>query len=258
MRSAESLPPVLIFDLDGTILRTNSFPLWMVHLMIGRIPELDLRQRVSLSIKTMRLLLSRKIGRLGHDELQRRLQMVWQAAIAGSRLPMTNHYATSLLRHVRPNIGALLGVVMKRQFDSVLATAAAADYAEPLGRRLGFQHVLATRANRNAGEPANARAAKRRSVGDFLRHTGWRDRSLILFTDHLDDLPLILECDVVCWFGSAGMLATARAMAAKSGFVHCRDMSPKMLQATVLGLCDYAAHSSVPRATGSLSEITVS
>ena len=257
MRSADSLP-VLIFDLDGTILRTNSFPLWVVYLMIGRIPELDRRQRISLSMQTMRLLLSRKIGRLSHDELQRRLQMVWQAEIAGGRLPMTNRYEAWLLRRVRPNLGSLLSLLVKRQFDSVLATAAAADYAEPLGRRLGFQHVLATRANRIVGEPANARAEKRRSVGDFLRDVGWGDRSLILFTDHLDDLPLILDCDVVCWFGSAGTLAKARAMAGKSGFVHCRDMSPKMLQATVLGLCDYAAHSSVPRPMGSLSEITAS
>ena len=91
MRSADS-SPVLIFDLDGTILRTNSFPLWVVYLPVGRIPGLDLRQRVSLSMHTMRLLLSRKIGRLSHDELQRRLQIVWQAAIAGGRLPMTNRY----------------------------------------------------------------------------------------------------------------------------------------------------------------------
>jgi phosphoserine phosphatase len=257
MRSADSLP-VLIFDLDGTILRTNSFPLWVVYLMIGRIPEFDLRQRVLLSMQTMRLLLSRKIGRLSHDELQRRLQMVWQAAIAGGRLPMTNRYETRLLRLVRPNIGSLLSLMAKRQFDSVLATAAVEDYAEPLGRRLGFRSVLATRANRNVGEPANARAAKRRSVRDFLRHAGWCDRSLILFTDHLDDLPLILDCDVVCWFGSAGMLAKARAMAGKSGFVHCRDMSSQMLQATVLGLCDYAAHSPVPHPMSSLSEITAS
>jgi phosphoserine phosphatase len=257
MRSADSLP-VLIFDLDGTILRINSFPLWVVYLAVGRIPELDLRQRVSLSMHTMRLLLSRKIGRLSHDELQRRLQMVWQAAIAGGRLPITNRYEARLLRRVRPNLGSLLSLMVKRQFDSVLATAAAADYAEPLGQLLGFQHVLATRADRIAGEPANAGAAKRCSVGDFLHHAGWCDRSLILFTDHLEDLPLILDCDVVCWFGSAGMLAKARAMAGKSGFVHCRDMTPEMLQATVLRLCDYAAHSSVPRPMGSLSEITVS
>ena len=89
MRSADSLP-VLIFDLDGTILRTNSFPLWVVYLTVGRIPELDLRQRVSLSMHAMRLLVSRKIGRLSHDELQRRLQMAWQEAIAGDRHPMTN------------------------------------------------------------------------------------------------------------------------------------------------------------------------
>src|ERR1700733_9687700 len=91
MRPADSLP-VLIFDLDGTILRTNSFPLWVVYLAVGRIPELDLRQRVSLSMHTMRLLLSRKIGRLSHDGLQRRLQIVWQAVIAGGGLPMTDRY----------------------------------------------------------------------------------------------------------------------------------------------------------------------
>src|SRR5260370_8298536 len=89
MRSADFLP-VLIFDLDGTILRINSFPLWVVYLAVGPIPELDLRQRVSLSMHTMRLLLSRKIARLSHDDLQRRLQMVWQAAITGARPPITN------------------------------------------------------------------------------------------------------------------------------------------------------------------------
>jgi phosphoserine phosphatase len=257
MRSSDSLP-VLIFDLDGTILRTNSFPLWVVHLTIGRIPELDLRQRISLSMRAMRLLLSRKIGRLSHDEMQRRLQMVWQAAIADGRLPVTNRYEARLLRRVRPNLGSLLSIMVKHQFDVVLATAAAADYAQPLGRRLGFQHVLATRINRTAGEPANSGAAKRRSVGDFLRHAGWCDRSLMLFTDHLDDLPLMLDCKIVCWFGAAGMLAKARAMAGKSWFVDCRDMSPEMLRATVLGLCDYAADSAVPHPMGSLSEITVS
>ena len=39
--------PVLICDLDGTILRVNSFPLWILYLIAGRLPELGFGARGS-------------------------------------------------------------------------------------------------------------------------------------------------------------------------------------------------------------------
>jgi phosphoserine phosphatase len=257
MRAIDPIP-VLIFDLDGTILRSNSFPLWVVFLLIGRISGLGLQRRASLSMSTMRLLLSRKFGRLNHDELQRRLQLALKAAIGDCSLAAMHRFQASLSRRVRANLGSLLRLMVERQIDAVLATAAAAEYAEPLGRQLGFRHVLATRPDRIVGELANAGHLKRQRVADFLRDAGWHDRSLVLFTDHQDDLPLIRDSNVVYWFGSADMLARVRTQAAATRFIYCRDMSPEMLRAEVLALWDHPADSSVGCLTSSLSEMTLS
>jgi phosphoserine phosphatase len=227
--------PVLVFDLDGTILRCNSFPLWTLFLMIGPLRGVGVRRRALLSLRAAILLLNRKIGRLGHDEFQRRLQAAWQAATVGSDLVRTSRFEAMLLRRVRANLRSCLGLMVERQLDAVLATAAAADYADAFGRRLGFRHVLATRSGRAAGEPSNSGAIKRQRVVEFLRDIGWCDRPLILFTDHIDDLPLIRECDVVCWFGSAESLSELDAMVEETRFIHCRDMSDEQLLATFRG-----------------------
>ena len=224
--------PVLVFDLDDTILCCNSFPLWTLFLMTGRLRGVGAGRRALLSLRAAGLLLWRKVGRLSHDEFQRCLQAAWQAATAGSDLDLTSRFEVMLLRRVRANVRSCLDLMVERQLDAVLATAAAADYAEAFGRRLGFRHVLATRSGRSAGEPSNSGANKRQRVVEFLRDAGWRDRPVVLFTDHIDDLPLIRECGVVCWFGSAESLSAVNAMVEETRFIHCRDMSDEQLLAT--------------------------
>jgi phosphoserine phosphatase len=233
MRQPDPMP-VLVFDLDGTILCCNSFPLWTLFLMTGRV---GVRHRGLLSLRVLSLLLQRKIGRLSHDEFQRCLQAAWQAATAGRDPDLTSRFEAVLLRRVRANMRACLDLIVERQLDAVLATAAAADYAEAFGRRLGFRHVLATRSGRSVGEPSNSGVMKRQRVVALLRDIGWCGRPLILFTDHIDDLPLIQACGVVCWFGSAESLAVVNAMAADTRFIHCRDMTGEALLATANALC---------------------
>jgi phosphoserine phosphatase len=257
MRSPD-LAPVLIFDLDGTLLRCNSFPHWVLFLTIGRLPGLGPRRRMALSLRVIRLMLRRKIGWMHHDELQRRLQVAWQAATADGGKARTDRFEATLVRQLRPNVRSCLDLVAERQLDAVLATAAAADYAEALGRRLGFRHVLATRSGRLAGEPANAGAAKRQKVADFLCDIGWCKRQRILFTDHIDDVPLIRDCNVVCWFGSADSMSAVQAMVGETRFIRCREMSEAHMLATFRTLCDYSATPGVARRACSLSEITVS
>jgi phosphoserine phosphatase len=248
--------PVLVFDLDDTILCCNSFPLWTLFLMIGRLRGVGVRRRAVLSLRAASLLLWRKIGRLDHDEFQRCLQAAWCAATVGSVLARTSRFEAMLLRRVRTNLRSCLRLIVERQLDAVLATAAAADYAEAFGRRLGFRHVLATRSGRAAGEPSNSGAIKRQRVVEFLRDIGWCDRPLILFTDHIDDLPLIRECGVVCWFGSAVSLSALDAMVAETRFIHCRDMSDEQLLAIFGTFCGYSAAITSP--VRALSAITAS
>jgi phosphoserine phosphatase len=223
--------PVLVFDLDGTILCCNSFPLWTLFLMTGRLRGVGARRRLLLSLRVLGLLVRRKIGRLSHDEFQRCLQA------ASVDLGLTSRFEAVLLRRVRGNMRSCLDLMVERRLDTVLATAAAADYAEAFGRRLGFRHVLATPSGRSVGEPPNSGVMKRQRVVAFLDDIGWCDRPLILFTDHIDDLPLIQACGVVCWFGSAEAMSVVNVMAAETRFIHCRDMTGEQLLAACNTLC---------------------
>jgi hypothetical protein len=198
-------------------------------------------------VRSVGLLLWRKIGRLSHDEFQRCLQVAWRVAIA-DRDPVS-HFETMLLRRVRVN---MRGLMAERRWDAVLATAAAADYAEAFGCRLGFRHVLATPSGRSAGEPSNSGANKRQRVVAFLRDMGWCERPRILFTDHINDLPLIRACGVVCWFGSAESLSAVNTMVKETRFIYCRDMTDEQLLATCNALCGCSP------ATPRVCEITAS
>jgi phosphoserine phosphatase len=228
--------PVLIFDLDGTILRINSFPGWVLFLIGGRVPGLEPGRRARLSLAALRLLCQRKFGRLDHDEMSRRLSHAWRTAASCQNRTeywAPDRFVARLQRQVRANLQPVLGVVASGRADAVLATAAAADYAAGLGRLLAFRHVLATPSDRRADEPLNSRERKRDRVLDLLAAHGWRGRPLVLFTDHIDDLPLMRACGLVCWFGPERRMAEASDAAPATRFVFCRDLTGEAIAAIV-------------------------
>jgi phosphoserine phosphatase len=228
--------PVLIFDLDGTIIRRNSFPIWATTMLGLRNHRLTLRQRVALSLAVQRLLLARKLRRLDHDSLLRQLQGLWRAAAALPNVTIAEHLQTRLVRLVRPNLVPILRLVADSAMDGVLATAAAGDYAIPLGRTLGFSTIIATTVERRPEEPHNSGTHKRDRVLALLRDRGWSERPRIFFTDHPDDLPLMQESQAVCWFGSDRRLREATAAAPGVRFLPCRAMRPNELSATIAHL----------------------
>lgn len=193
--------PVFVFDLDGTVLRVNSFPHWVLFLACGRVGGLGWPARIRLSLATGWALLRRKAGLLDHEALKHRLQRAWQAATRrGATAPA---FQAELDGLVRPVFRPLLARVRSGGIDAVLATAAAADYAEPFGQRLGFRHVLSTPTGRPTPGPSNVGAYKRDSVAAFMAAQGWAGRPIILFTDHDEDLPLMRVARTTYWFGSA-------------------------------------------------------
>ncbi|HTW72133.1 MAG TPA: haloacid dehalogenase-like hydrolase [Acetobacteraceae bacterium] len=228
--------PVLIFDLDGTILRKNSFPVWAGSMLGLRGCGLGLRQRLALSLAVQRLLLSRKLRRVDHDTLLRRLQALWRDAIAEPGATLAADVQRRLGRLVRPNLAPVLRLVAEDAMDGILATAAAADYAEPLGRRLGFTMIIATPTDRTAGEPHNTGVQKRERTMALLRDRDWLERPRIFFNDDLADMPLMQACHAVCWFGSDRDLKQAKAQAPGVRFLACRKMRPNEMSATVAHL----------------------
>jgi phosphoserine phosphatase len=227
--------PVVVFDLDGTILRVNSFPRWVLFLIVGRLPGLGLYRRMLLSLRTLSLLLRRKLARASHEDFLWRLQDVVRSVCAA--LPVMDRFEASLLRQVRPNLAMLLQLVTERRIETVLATAAPEDYAAGVGRRLGFRFVLATRANRRRGEPGNSGINKRAAVTALFAERGWSGRPVILFTDHADDLPLMRDSIAVYWCGPRSALERAAVAAANIQFVFCGDLSSAEIAARVLEAC---------------------
>jgi phosphoserine phosphatase len=201
--------PVLIFDLDGTILAVNSFPRWVMEMIACRVGGLPWRRRIRLSLAAQALLLGRKVGRTNHDALLAGFQGAWRAACGDQAEAAADRFAARLLRHVRPALGPALERVAKGEADAVLATAAAEDYVRALGRILGFRHILAAPVQGGG----NRGARKRESVLRLIRDQGWEHRSLLFFTDHLDDLPLIQASHAVFWFGSPREIPVIRAAA---------------------------------------------
>jgi phosphoserine phosphatase len=228
--------PLLIFDLDGTVLRRNSFPLWAASMLGLRNHRLPLRHRVALSWSVQRLLLARRLRRIDHDTLMLRLQTLWQAAVTHPGTTLPSYLQNRLARLVRPNLAPVLRLVAEEVMDGILATAAAGDYAEPLARSLGFTHIIATPARRTAAEPHNSGIHKRDRVLDLLRHREWQDRPRIFFNDDLADLPLMQICQAVCWFGSHRDMRRAKAELPAVRLLPCRAMRPNEMTATIAHL----------------------
>jgi phosphoserine phosphatase len=218
------MAPVAVFDLDGTVLDINSFPHWVMFLIAGHLPEIGLHRRLLLSLRVALRVLQRKLLGTSHEALLRHLQAAWRSAIRQRPHASLHRFEAMLLQRVRPNLGRVLQLVATGQIDAVLATAAAEDYAAGLGRQLGFRHVLATGSDRRHDDPANSGVHKRGQVLAFLVAHGWNARPIILFTDHLDDLPLMRDSSTVYWCGPPDTMPQAVAAAAGVSFIRCNEL----------------------------------
>jgi len=234
--------PVLICDLDGTILRRNSFPFWIIYLIFGPLPELEFPARAKLSFRTQRLLLRRKLGRIDHERLMCGVQYAWHAAAGGDQGgDQTARRIPAMLRRlVRPSLEPLLDQVAMGEVDAVLATAAAGEYAIELGRQLGFRHILATPCRLASDEKLNSGPRKFLRVAQFLDSQGWHERPRVLLTDHIDDLPLMRHCDAVGWFGSMAAMTHARELTAGVPFTFCQRLDATAMSSALAAMAPRA------------------
>jgi len=220
----ENPTPILICDLDGTILRVNSFPCWILYLIAGHLPEVKFRTRLTLSLRVQYLLLRRKLGWIDHRAFMVRVQSEWHEATAPDQAASAIRVARFLRRMARPPLEPLLRQIAAGELNAVLATAAAGEYANELGRQLGFSHVLCTPSRLTVGESVNVGTHKWLRTVTFLASRGWSNRPVLLLTDHLDDLPLMRHADAVGWFGPEHELTRARALATETTFIDCRGL----------------------------------
>ncbi|HEU5048445.1 MAG TPA: HAD family hydrolase [Rickettsiales bacterium] len=221
---------VLVCDLDETLLDCNSFPRWVRFMLNGQIAGLGTGGRLALSLRAGSALAWRKAKFCSHYAMKRRLQGIWTEALKGeTEAAALQSFFDGLRPHLRPGLAGILKMIADGKVESVLASAAAAEYAEPFGHSLGFRHVLAT--PRSGQEAVEFRGQEKRDrVLAWLKAQGLSGRKRIFLTDHEEDMPFMKESHLVLWFGKPEDVEGLQAQAGVR-IVACRDMTAAQIEA---------------------------
>ena len=188
-----------VFDVDGTLIRGDSFVLYLVFVLLRR-PSRWLRAPV-LAFGVLLFMLSARDNSWLKAHF---VHHVLGGLAPGSEQVLTERFVERLARtRVKPGGFATL----RRHLDAghlvILLSAGLDSYLRPLAVRLGVAHLVATRVERNqrgamtgrlSGE--NCRGAEKlRRLGAFLGDAG-PIGTRTAYTDHHSDLPLLLAVDV--------------------------------------------------------------
>lgn len=171
---------MVVVDLDGTLIKANSFVLFYRFLF-------------SATLRRWRLL---DTGRICAWALLRRMRLIshrrfkWEIMKVADAVLLDGDYnifAEELINFINPRVGEYVSA----HKDVVLATAASVEYASELARHLGIRYCVATE------RPPSLRfkdyvecrgSEKVRRVSEALPDC----RITEAITDHMDDLPLLL------------------------------------------------------------------
>ena len=233
--STSKAEAVFIFDLDGTILSVNSFPYWVLYMLTGHFGGLSPVVRLALSLRTIHILVKRKVLRQSHYRTKQQLQELWTRAVQKDPTRVANHSLNVILQgYIRPNMCSVLASVAQQRIDAILATSAAGEYAQELGKIMGFRHILTTPLCSETDTLENSGERKRDRVLAMITALGGDGRMRILFTDHEDDLPLIRICQRTLWFGGNEDMKNIQAKVPQAKIIACRNLS----DAEIIRLCN--------------------
>lgn len=170
-------PPFWIaMDLDGTVVRVNTFKLWVPVACVHLLATFHL-VRLGAMLKSA---IERVSGRINSDIMRDLMMQAYDG------VPFQESVCTIFARLVvrRWSRWRELTILLKRssgEFRCVLATAAPGFYARPIAIALGFEDVVASepRKEPNVGE------IKAQRVVSLIGNN-----PDVFFTDHYDDFPL--------------------------------------------------------------------
>jgi len=189
---------VFLVDLDGTLLAGNSFHLWLAFMLgkggqsIGFWSHLLSRMRLCWVAGLRALML------IDHAALKKAVQKEWGLVFEESQKDNLTAFLDILVSRLDATVMAEVKGGQAKGSVAVLTTAAAAEYAVPLGAALGFDESVATPAFGDGGWCHNIGDKKKERTLDALRRRGWDELEKILFTDHVDDVPLMDVVQEVC------------------------------------------------------------
>lgn len=191
---------IAIYDMDRTITRIGTytpFLLFAARRRPWRLPGM-LMFFLAMAGYPLGLIGRKAIKQLG-------FRMALGRRISPQRLmPLASAYATHVLKdNLHPHVAEQIAADKADGCTLVMATAAPDFYADEIGSRLGFDHVLATRQERAtngdylhtiSGDNCYGRA-KLRMIEDWLPVP--REATEVRFySDHHSDEPVLAWCDL--------------------------------------------------------------
>jgi|CXWL01.1.fsa_nt_gi phosphoserine phosphatase len=216
--SISELDLVLIIDLDETLISINSFPLWAKYFLLGDFSNLNFYKRNILRIKAAKIFAERKILGRNHAQTKAALHKLWLKTGDVSALEI---FLQKLEKTIRPNMRSVLELIAKNKINAVLATAATSLYAEPFANKIGFSHVIST----GISEQENRSEEKSRRAQEFLKKQSWEDKKKIFFTDHLEDMPFMLNSDKLMWFGKPDEVSVIKKSIPNLKIIACQNLT---------------------------------
>jgi phosphoserine phosphatase len=183
---------VVLVDLDGTLLRSNSYHLLLLWLAARLVrPGRGFARR---NRRYWSTLLARATRRADRVEMKQVVQGL-VAEVGGTPRLLVRALRTQVDRAVL----ACVDEARDQGAHVVLATAALPEYALPLAAAVGHPDAVCTTAASTRPWTENLGPAKRDRVCEHLTARGLGDRRRILLSDHPDDLPLAEVCDRTFW-----------------------------------------------------------
>jgi len=189
--------PIVIFDLDGTLIEGNSFH-ELVRLMASprsgdtpRMMAMRLRIALAAGLRFIRVLPRRFFKRLVHQTVVSEANPLFDRSVRG---PLVE----TLLALTRADVIEALRHSQRMDGTTVLSTGALREYAEPYAERLGFDVVVSTEFEGDQWTE-NIGVTKRNRTLLALARRGVVERRRILVADDPDDWPLADACEACLW-----------------------------------------------------------
>ncbi len=189
---------VAVFDLDGTITDGDTYLAFLLF-ALRRQPG-----RLARCPALLPAVLQFRLGRLSRDDLKQRFLKAILGGVASERVAIWSAQFVQICQQNMVKPAALERIEHHRGQGHrlILATASLDIYAEPLGRLLGFDTVVATKIAFSNGRVSGALAGPN-LLGAFkteaLLRTGVpakpRGVEVTAYSDHHSDLPLLHFAD---------------------------------------------------------------
>ena len=194
---------IAIYDMDRTITRTGTYSGFLVHMALRAAPWRIIF--VPIVPLVMLAYVLRLIGRGRSKEINQALMIGRKVSRHAIRAHVESYADRVVARNILP--GALRQIEEDRAKGAILVIASASYrlYVEPIARRLGFDHVIATDHVSQQTQYLRARiagencydVAKLRMIHAWMERAGHKRSHCHIraYSDHVSDAPMLDYAD---------------------------------------------------------------